>query len=708
LIEKKVNKITKLSELNKLNSSTTKKLYEYNIIYGHNSNNIIKSYTPKLIQFGSKFKKKVDKGENIQIFSEEQIKVLFYHKCRDLNVPIKDELMNRFLNFIREKCINRIIDLTDCSLGINSMIILSEILRNNIEICSRIILTRNNFGDDGIELLLDSLKGNNNIVELNLCSNNLGVNGGMAIFNFLLDQKSIISLDLSSKEGLYRNRLCAEGIKLISNVLKNNYFLERIDLSLNSIKNEGMKYIANGLESNITLQSLIIPNNEINEKAMIYMESKLKVCKLRYLNISCNPISNEGIIALGNCLAGDKLGEIITLNITECSITFDGYAQFIKKISKNHIITTLICNRNNLASKKWHLLEIPFKQLSLKTLYLGSCNLGQYGKDIASIFKFSPTIRFLDLSHNQINDDNFEEFQTYPKDNLTLEELDLSNNFITDKGACRFFKYLEDNITMLKINFFNNHLENKSAEAIMNLLKTNRHLLSINLYCNNIGLKIMENIKMQIENNKMIEKGKYIPKLKNELKDLEFDPKEIGQLKNRIYYNNKIRENLEKKFIGEAKNLNVKKKDNMKKVKSIEYSVQKIEKQINGIQKEWNDIKDEEINDKDSFNNEMNLLKEKINEIEDEIKDINYTKYNLKHEYNEQIELLKKTYEKTLQQEQNIKISLISSNKLLDSLNNKYKKKLDYLENLKSSQLKKKNSGIKYKKESKLLTKIQK
>ena len=78
MIEKKVNKITKLSELNKLNSSTTKKLYEYNIIYRHNSNNIIKSYTPKLIQFGSKFKKKVDNGENIKIFSEEQIKVLFY------------------------------------------------------------------------------------------------------------------------------------------------------------------------------------------------------------------------------------------------------------------------------------------------------------------------------------------------------------------------------------------------------------------------------------------------------------------------------------------------------------------------------------------------------------------------------------------------------------------------------------------------------
>ena len=38
LLERKLNKITKLSELNKLNSSTTKRLYEYNIIYGHNLN----------------------------------------------------------------------------------------------------------------------------------------------------------------------------------------------------------------------------------------------------------------------------------------------------------------------------------------------------------------------------------------------------------------------------------------------------------------------------------------------------------------------------------------------------------------------------------------------------------------------------------------------------------------------------------------------
>ena len=48
LLENKINRLAKLSDLNKLNSSTRKKLFEYNIIYGYNSNNIIKSYSTKL------------------------------------------------------------------------------------------------------------------------------------------------------------------------------------------------------------------------------------------------------------------------------------------------------------------------------------------------------------------------------------------------------------------------------------------------------------------------------------------------------------------------------------------------------------------------------------------------------------------------------------------------------------------------------------
>jgi Ran GTPase-activating protein (RanGAP) involved in mRNA processing and transport len=465
------------------------------------------------------------------------------------------------MNFIKEKCINRVINLSECSLGFNSMIVLADILRKNIEICSRIILTKNDFGDEGIQLLLECLEGNNNIVELNLSSNSLGVNGGKSIFQFLLNQESIVCLDLSSKEGIYRNRVCAEGIKLITKVLKNNFFLEKIDLSSNSIKNEGMKYIVNGLITNESLKYLIIPNNEITEKGILYMESKLKICKLKYLNIGSNPIGNIGIISLGNCIAGDKLAEIISLNASECSIGFEAFYQFIKKICKNHKIQNLIFNKNDLSGKKWDLLEDTFKVLSLKSISLSRCNLGLDMREVSNVFRVNPTLKYLDLSHNKITDENFEVFKSYPKDNLILEELDLSSNYISDKSAIKFFQNLIDNRTLLKINFFDNNLANETANIILDLLKTNIHILNINVNCNNISLRIMNEIKNKIQNNKIIEKVKYIPKLKNELRDLEFNPNEINEIKNKLKYHNIERENLTKKFRKEIKDLQMKKKD---------------------------------------------------------------------------------------------------------------------------------------------------
>ena len=340
LIHQKINSLKRQFKVTPLDYSTTKKFYEYNIIYGHKSNNIIKTYSPKLFQYNTNTKRKINlkNHQNIQVFSEYEIVELFIQKCKDLGVQVKEELKNRFISFIKEKCVNRIIDLSECSLGFNSMIILSDILNKNNDFCSRVILTKNNFGDMGIELLIEKIKNNSNIVELNLSSNNIGIKGGMIIFNYLLNQNSIISLDLSSKEGIYRNRICAEGIKLIENVLKTNFYLERIDLSSNSIKNEGLKYIVNGLISNISLKDLILSNNEINEKGILYMESKLNLCKLKHLDLSYNPIANNGLILLGKCLSEKKLNEISYLNLTECSFNFDAFKPFIKQLSKNNKI----------------------------------------------------------------------------------------------------------------------------------------------------------------------------------------------------------------------------------------------------------------------------------------------------------------------------------------------------------------------------------
>ena len=690
LVAQKVNSLNKHYERNHhLDSSITKKFYEYNVIYGYKTNNIIKTYSPKLAQVNPTTKNKINLTikENIQVFSEYDIIELFCQKCKDLNVPVKDELMNRFINFIKNKCINRIIDLTDCSLGFNSMIALSELLSRNKDNASRLILTKNNFGDMGIELLIDKIGNNSNIIELNLCSNNLGVKGGNIIFNYLLTQNSIISLDLSSKEGIYRNRICAEGVKLIEKVLKQNFYLEKIDLSSNSLKNEGMKYIVNGLESNFSLQNLILSNNEINEKGILYMESKLNICKLKHLDLSCNPISNNGLNSLANCLVGKRLTEITYLNVSECSLTFDAFRIFIKKLSKNHKLQTLIFSKNNLFSYKWETLENAFSGMAIKNLSLGSCHLGPVINVVAHVFKRNASIRYLDFSHNQIDDRQFESFQDYPLNNLALEEIDFSNNFISDKSASVFFKNLMYNNALQKLNFFDNQLQNESANVILEILKKNHHILKINIKCNRIGIKMMKEIKTQIINNRIIEKGKYLPKLKDELKGLEFNPLEIDYLRNKIINSNKERENLSKKFSQEIKEYTYKKHVKMEEVKIIENKFLEVQKESNKCMQKLKYINEENNNENEFYNKNINIINDKIILIQKEIKEIKYKQNKFKQNQEDELKLLKDAYDKTLNKEQQMQVSISSLTNHFEALKEKYNKKLDYLDKLEKAKL---------------------
>ena len=358
LLEQKINVLNQGIKSKDINMAT-KKFYDYNIIFGYKSNNIIKSYTPKLKLKNPITTKEVSKNglETQQIFNNQDISALFYQKCMDLNIPLKEELLNRFTDFIKLKCVNRVIDLTDCKLGLSSMLVLSEIIINNNDNFSRLILSKNNFGDKGIEILLDSISDNNSILELNLSSNGISPRGGKLIFEYLLNQNSIISLDLSSEDGINRNRICAEGVKPLEEVLQTNFFIENLDISSNSIKNEGFKYLINGLKGNEVMKKLNVSNNEVDEKGIFYLKENLKNCKVEMLDLSFNPIGNEGCIAISKCLIAEKLSEVNYINLSECNIKFNGVKEFFKYVKNNKKLDTILFNRNNLFSKKWIYLE---------------------------------------------------------------------------------------------------------------------------------------------------------------------------------------------------------------------------------------------------------------------------------------------------------------------------------------------------------------
>jgi len=160
---------------------------------------------------------------------------------------------------------------------------------------------------------MKTIKDNLTIVHLDLSSNDLTARSGEVVFKVLENQYSIVSLDISSKQGINRNRLTHEGIKNLDNVLKNNKYLQILNISGNSIKIDGLKIIISGLNNNSTLHSLNIGNNNLDFKAMelfgnnyditnfnnqffnLTVNSDLRT-KLVELDLSENPIGNEVIL----------------------------------------------------------------------------------------------------------------------------------------------------------------------------------------------------------------------------------------------------------------------------------------------------------------------------------------------------------------------------------------------------------------------------
>ena len=646
LVAKKMNILNKELK-NKRVNSTSRKFYKYNIIFGYKSNNIIKSYTTKLIMKNRGMYQEVSKNglEPHQIFNDQDIYSLFYQKCHDLNIPLKEELLSRFSDFIKLRCVNRKIDLTDCKLGFNSMVILSNILLKNKNKYSRLILSKNNFGDKGIELLLTSINDNSNIVELNLSSNGLTQKEGNLIFEFLLNQNSIISLDLSSKDGVNKNRICADGVKNIEKVLKNNFFLEFIDLASNSIRNEGFKYLINGLNGNYIIKKLNVSNNEIDAKGIYYLKNNLKISKVEYLDLSENPLGNEGCVEISKCLVADILSEVTYINLSDCSIKFSGVREFFNNVKRNKKLDTILLNKNNLFSQKWIYLEQFLINLNLRHFGLNSCSLNIAASDIAKILLRHPTLKILDLSHNQINDEGFAIFKLFPKENLSLTEIDFSKNYISDKSAKFFFQNLNNNRNIQKLNFFDNHLQIDSANAILESLKNNYSLFYINLKSNRIPIKIMNEINMKIQNNKLKEKENFLPKLKQEIKQLTFPPGEVKMLKKRIIVQNDEQKYSSEKLKKDNILIKQKKSENEKELNFVESQIENLLLKLEKLNKEINNELELKELEKNDFEENRKLLQNKLLKLSSEIDLINNDNKDIQNKYNEELKRLSNKYD---------------------------------------------------------------
>ena len=340
-IKQKYKQITPLYLNNKksnivlpnMSKYTKNVLYKYNLLYGNNSQNLIRTYSPKMRPKSSSVKvflKTIkDSKEDLYIFTEDEILLLIKAKCQDIGIDFRENMYIKFKDFCNSKCKNRVVDLSECYFGLNSIKVLSEILYDS-NIIARLELTKNNIWDRGLEILVNSLS----LLSLNVTSNSITYKGGNIIFREFVHQQSIIDLNISSKEGRNRNRITYEGLKYLEYFLTENIFIEILNLSGNSIRNEGFILLCRGLKYNQAIINLDVSNNEIYEKGikqgLEYINNEKIYTKIYSLNISNNNILDGGIISLSNNLR--YFPNLHVLNIAFCGIEFNGFKYLLKTI----------------------------------------------------------------------------------------------------------------------------------------------------------------------------------------------------------------------------------------------------------------------------------------------------------------------------------------------------------------------------------------
>ena len=628
------------------NENTEKVFYKYNLLYGSNTNNLIRTYSPKMRPMSSsisEFNKKMvsDIGKNVLVFNDDEIMKLIKARCKDIGISLRENMIYKFTTFINSKCKNRCVDLAESHLGVHSIKIISQLIYKADRI-SRLNLARNNLGDLGIEILMKAIKNSMSLISLNISSNNITYKGGQIIFEDLSEQQSIIDLNISSIEGTNRNHLNYLGVINIEKFFNKNKYIEKLNLSGNSIKDEGFISICKALKDNKNLEILNISNNDIHSQGLTQGLNLITSCKITSLNLSQNKLQDIGIKILSNSLK--YFPNLCKLNLSYCGFEFNGFEYLIKSLSSFKTISNLNISGNNLKSKNFEKIRSFLESNSIKNLNIAKCSLGNDSANIlGDCLSNNETIRKLNISGNKISDIGFKSFVKIFSHNSNIECFDCSQNLITDASAKNLVNYIKYNQHLKKINFFDNQITNVVGNLFLEILSTNKNLRSVNLLLNKVQLRTIEEINKILKSHSNKEKAKYIPDLHKAIKNLQFNPQSFKFYEKNIKYKQLMQSNLYKRVIQEDKHL----------TKLINKENKKIDIKIN----QKLNIESEII----KVQNEMKDILQNINILNDQI-------FEQQKELEKKIETEKKNFKKIKDQNDLLKIEFNDSQKSYDDI----------------------------------------
>ncbi|CAG8624991.1 7985_t:CDS:2, partial [Dentiscutata erythropus] len=300
---------------------------------------------------------------------------------------------------------------------------------------------------------------------LNLSSNNLTFQSERIISEILAKNKTIKTLNLSSNKisstieslekgakttltGRYRSKSKYEmsrplKVNNLSEAIRRNKTLKKLDLSSNYIRLEAGKDLARALTSNKLITELNLNDNDIVRELGELLINILINNDITSIGLRSTKISSGMVINLSQELKSNKI-KLRYLNLSRNEISSDAMEALIEALEEN---TTL-------------------KNLDLSNI----TGAGQTGRALAKSLEKNRTLKTLNLSNCNIRNSVVNALEKALQTNDILTDLDLSYNALPMNNL---IKALETNnsLTKLNISYRDFHLE--EIEALANVLKVN-------------------------------------------------------------------------------------------------------------------------------------------------------------------------------------------------------------------------------------------
>ncbi|KAL4438907.1 hypothetical protein ABPG74_016627 [Tetrahymena malaccensis] len=473
----------------------------------------------------------------------EDVFSLFETKCADNKLKVLPQQLFKFVDKLKSQINKGCLNLQELQLGVKSSKKIIQLIKNNQKSkCqfSKLLLAKNNLGDEGIQILCNFLnkQHRSSIAHLEISNNNLTSVGIKQVVNMVSLNQNIISLDISSYDGYNRNRLSRSACIVLSQYIAQTEILQFLRMQNCCIGPQGLFSLSKGFAANKSIISLDISKNDIGKDCSQCFESILSHSKIMELNLRGNFLGDQSITKIGELLKpGLKMCVINILDISNNKLTSDGINNFFESIQKNQYLERLTLDQNNLRGGLPEIIQYMQENTNITYLSMVDCCIyPEVVESIATGLSRNSSLKTLNLSKNFVKDEGAEMIAQSMKydpnliTNRRLKVLDLSKCAIEDYGGQVLSDAFKSHQGIIEVSLCHNLLGDASGFSMIDLARNNQKIIKLDLDMNLIRLDYLQEIKRLIDMNVDNHKSMREPYLKEkliELKSMEQKPEDF-------------------------------------------------------------------------------------------------------------------------------------------------------------------------------------